>query len=362
MQRRGWSRERIAGLFNKLEVGGHPSWDATRVRDVLTRETYIGVEFYGMTRNIRDSETGTITTIRRPRDQWKRRDVPHLRIVSDDLWQKAQARLKESREAYRKRREDNPEGPTRTSVYPTMLVRPVCGYCGHDLILGRSGEYESYCCHNGTTGKKGCKLRTYKSVRVVVSAVVNHIKAAVFTPEFLADLVGKANAHLRTESRRPKGKAGPIRSEIKELETKRDRLLEVCEAGGGEVTVVVAKLKTYEGQLTELRARLREIEAPTEALPPITAADIERLVTDLPALLDGDVPTVAPILRELTGPVTVTQEKQEGQRGATWIAKFEVNMVPVLARLTRQQGCPTSGSWAYRRSEANTDPVRSSKY
>lgn len=343
-----WSKGRIAKHFNTLEVGGARTWDAGMIRQVLIRETYIGVEHYGMTRQRRDPETGAVVTIRRHRNEWLSRSVPHLRIISDEMWQKTQARLKECHEAYRKRMGDKTPGATRSSVYPTLLIRPVCGYCGNELWLGRAGKYASFCCLNGSSEKNGCKLRTYKSVGIVEKAVIGQLKSAVFTPGFINDLVSKANMHLRVEAKRPKGNAGAIQSEIKGLERKRDRLVEACAAGGGEVAAIVATLKSYEGQLTELRDRLRELEGPIEMPPPITVTDVERLVADLHTLLGEDTATVAPIIRELTGPVTVTQDEQEkGKRGATWIAQFEVNLVPVLTRLTRQQDCPSSGAWGY---------------
>lgn len=79
-------------------------------------------------------------------------------------------------------------------------------------------------------------------------------------------------------------------------------------------------------------------------------------MADLHALLTEDVASVAPILRELTGPVTVTQEKQQGKRGAVWIAEFSVNLVPVIARLTRQRSSSTSGAWGYLQSRGWKSP------
>lgn len=49
---------------------------------------------------------------------------------------------------------------------------------------------------------------------------------------------------------------------------------------------------------------------------------------ELPALLAEDVATVAPILREITGPVVITQGERTGKRGAVWIAKFRIDAVP----------------------------------
>jgi hypothetical protein len=140
------------------------------IRQLLTRDTYIGVEYYRKTYKVVDPDTGDITLGRRPRKEWNKREVPELRIVPDDLWQKTQLRLDECRKAYLKRKGDKKAGPTRTSVCPSVLVRPVCGYCGNELWLGWSGKYASFCYLNGSAGKNRCKFRSYKTVRIVEEA------------------------------------------------------------------------------------------------------------------------------------------------------------------------------------------------
>jgi DNA invertase Pin-like site-specific DNA recombinase len=344
----GWSKGKIARRLNDLKVGSMTTWDGSLIRQLLRRETYFGVEYYGMTYRVVAPETGDITIVRRPQKEWKWRDVPHLRIVPPDLEAKAKERLKACRAAYLKRAGDDTPGPRRASVYPTVLVRPVCGYCGRELYHGRSGKYATFCCPNGSAGKNGCRLRTYKTIRIVEEAVIDHLKLVVLTPDFIAALVGKANAYLKTESKRPKGNAARVCAEVKELTAKRDRLLRLWEKGDGELDDVASKMKKYKAQLATLRDRLREVEGPAEPLAPITVENVEAVVADRYALLREDVAAVAPILRELTGPVTVTlDEEQEGQRGSAWIARFAVNLVPAAARLARRRNCPTTGSWEY---------------
>ena len=77
-------------------------------------------------KRMEDSETGDIIMVRRPRDQWKRREVPRLRIVlDDDLWQKTQKRLQECRETYLKRRGESKSGP----LAPQSIRTCSCALC-----------------------------------------------------------------------------------------------------------------------------------------------------------------------------------------------------------------------------------------
>jgi DNA invertase Pin-like site-specific DNA recombinase len=71
---------------------GRPvGWAHTTVRDVLLRELYRGVIVWNQTRK-RD-RWGQHRQHARPEHDWMRVPAPHLRIVSDELWAAAHARL-----------------------------------------------------------------------------------------------------------------------------------------------------------------------------------------------------------------------------------------------------------------------------
>ncbi|OWK35689.1 hypothetical protein FRUB_07503 [Fimbriiglobus ruber] len=355
-----WSPGRIARTFNQAGVDGG-MWTRRKVVKMLTRETYIGVEWYGMTYQVRDPETGRVEVKARPQDEWKRRDVPHLRIISDELWAKAQQRLSEIKAAHRKSAGGPAdENPTRTSVYPTVLVRPDCGYCKSSLILGRSGKYASFFCGNGKDAKHGCQLTTYKSIRHVERSVVEVVRGRLVDPAFVTALTSAANAVLAADAARPVEDPDPVRTLIREVERKRDRLIALCErgAGTGGLDAVAAQIAGHEKRLRELRAQLHEIETrrPTP-LPSLTEADVTHWLTDLHRLLAGDIAAAAPVLHALTGPVEVTQEKTPGKRGAVWVAKFALTVGLVLAQLGGPADCPTADTWEYLRTRDWTTAV-----
>ena len=70
---------------------GRPAgWAPASVREILHRETYRGALIYGRTKK-RD-RSGDIAPTDRPPQEWTRVDAPHLRIVSEALWDAAHAR------------------------------------------------------------------------------------------------------------------------------------------------------------------------------------------------------------------------------------------------------------------------------
>jgi hypothetical protein len=142
-----WSPGRLARWFNEIKLGGMPTWAGAQVRQLLRRRIYIGLVVNGMTRQVRDPDTGAVTVQRRPRKEWRVRRERRLQILPFRLWKAARRKLAKGRAAYAKDRA--PDAPTRTELYPSVLVRPICGCCGAELMLGRSGKYASLCWLDG---------------------------------------------------------------------------------------------------------------------------------------------------------------------------------------------------------------------
>ena len=98
------SPNEIARAFNRSVVAGRDTWDRGQILEMLRRTAYVGVEYYGMRKQIRNSETGQQSIIWRPESEWLRRESPHLRIISDELWEKADGRMQACRDAYSAKR------------------------------------------------------------------------------------------------------------------------------------------------------------------------------------------------------------------------------------------------------------------
>lgn len=86
---------RIAKALNvSLAASPNGRWKASGVREVLKRDLYRGVEIFGKIRRGRVS--GKKVREHLPESEWKRREAPELRIVSEDLWNAAHAKMAEN--------------------------------------------------------------------------------------------------------------------------------------------------------------------------------------------------------------------------------------------------------------------------
>ena len=112
----------------------------------------------------------------------------------------------------------------------------------------------------------------------------------------------------------------------------------IDDAGKKTVKALVIRLQECERRLVELRRELVETRS-RSSLPaePLQLADIEAVLGDLRELLRAETPVVAPVLRMLTGPIVVEQVPSEGKKRPIWLAKFELNAVPVLVEILKKR-------------------------
>lgn len=111
------------------------------------------------------------------------------------------------RAAYRARKEGQKDnnGPrvSRAQAYPRRLVTPICSHCKTELSMEGSGKYSSLCCLNGSRGKKGCPLGTFKSTRMIEEALMGFLTKEIITKSFLEGVIKDANDFLEQERLRP---------------------------------------------------------------------------------------------------------------------------------------------------------------
>lgn len=121
------------------------SGEASRFRGILYNDLYRGMLVYNRTRRVMDPRTGRKKYVVNPIEDWVKVPVSELRIVSDDLWSKAQQIISERR---RNRSASNKVSIRRQKapVKSAQNVRPLtglvkCGWCGGIKNLANSARY-----------------------------------------------------------------------------------------------------------------------------------------------------------------------------------------------------------------------------
>ncbi|MBM3954766.1 MAG: recombinase family protein [Planctomycetes bacterium] len=205
----------VARLFNQERVAGMNSWSDGRIRDLYRRERLVGVDVFRKTRHVVNKQTGKRRVETLPEKNWLRREVPHLRILSDALASTVKQKLGQGAAAFGRKARRGDDRPHRVDLYPKLLIRPICGCCQTPMSLGRAaGKYRSLVCLNSIHGSKGCTNRGYKSERIINEAVLGRVMAVLFTDDFLDRLTEEVNGELSRAIRRPAASTKPLELEI----------------------------------------------------------------------------------------------------------------------------------------------------
>jgi hypothetical protein len=360
----------VAKLFNAEKASGKATWSDIRVRRLFHRERLVGKEVFRKTKQLRDRETGHVDVVERDRDEWMERDVPHLRILSDDLAAAVQAKLGEGAKRFGKKAEELAavgQKVSRVDVYPKVLVRPVCGDCGAPMVLGRStGKYKSFFCLNAVNGAHDCRNRGYKSARIIDEAVLGAVSAASFTEEFTTELTKDVNSRLAAAARRPKGSTKRLEQEIAKRERQVARVSRNLDDMEGDAAIksVIRKMADMERELEALRADL-VAERRRNQSPPVTRVKVKDVLAELNRLRDvllSDVSVAAPVLKALVGDVVVEARTVEGQAKPQMVARFTIDTVSAIAALQRGKMVvadgPTADLWEFLNGDRWIIPAR----
>jgi site-specific DNA recombinase len=340
----------IARLFNEHKVGGKQTWSDGRVRQHYGREKLVGKDVLHKTRQVIDRQTGKKKVIQLPESEWIWRDVPHLRILSDELAQAVHSKLSLGAESFGRKAKDRRKKVYRAELYPKVLIRPICGCCGNPMILGRSvGKYQSFFCFNASNGIKGCTNRGYKSARIIDDAVLGVVMATLFTDGFIADLTAEINKRLAWIARQPIPSTKKLEQEItnedRQLKRLTDRLAKLDDT---HLDAVLAKAEEMGRQLAAKRERLKELQRAGRRpkVKSVKEKDVVAALTQLRDLLQGDVGIAAQVLKALVGDVILETRQVEGKAKPQMVARFTINAVPALAVLDRGRPGETDGtSW-----------------
>lgn len=301
----GWSCQRIAHELNRLGVpslrGG--TWavsaiygNPARLAGVLNNELYVGRYVWNRSQWVKDPDTGRRTRIDRPRDEWSVTDMPHLRIVADDVWAAARARMA--------RREVKQQGGKKPTLFGGILR---CQHCGGPVVAVSKYQY-------------GCAARKDRGTCPGVLAprgdtdarLVEIIRGDLLTPEALTDMQRQAQEIAKTQRKEARQQAQQVGHRAAELQAEIGRLTDAL-AKMGYSDAIGARLRAAEAELAGLQAP--PPEPPQEAELQAAVENYRRMLENLGIALQDDTEVAREILRELLGAPVVGQD----DAGFPWV-------------------------------------------
>ncbi len=183
----GWSCQRIAAELNRQRVGSPraSTWAVSALygspakgSGVLNNELYVGRYIWNRSQWVKEPDTGKRQRIVRPRQEWSVIERPELRILSDQLWAAARARMNTPR---------GQGGARGRSAAPRTLFGGMmrCGRCGGAVIAIDARCYG--CAARKDRGASVCIGMTARR-RDIDDRLLSVVKEELLAPEAIAEV------------------------------------------------------------------------------------------------------------------------------------------------------------------------------
>lgn len=266
--------------------GSHP-WsdttsrgDHTRRTGILHNELNIGRLVWNRQRCIKGPSTGNRIARPNSENEWIVQEVAHLRIIDQDLWDKAQAKLANIRTNARvtKAREKKFWEKRRAKHLLTGLAR--CGVC--------SGTYASvgrdYLARGNARRQGACSNKKSIPRPELENLILDGLRSRLMAPDLVKVFVSAFHQEWNAAASERNRHQAARRHELEQVSKKLEGLIDAI-AGGLRSDSLQEQLDRLEGQKKALAANLGATAAPAPRFHPNLAElyrqKVERLQESL---------------------------------------------------------------------------------
>ena len=229
---------------------------------ILNNMLYVGVRVWNRSKFRRNPETDKKNSRLRTEDEIVSVDVPHLRIVDDELWTAVKARQGKQRTLLKGAA---PQALRRRKFLLSGLVK--CGQCGGNMTVAGAGDRRAYYCANAKEkGPSACSgfpgLRLDKLQPAVLSALRNQL----LTPDAVEHFQREFAARMKEERSQTQSQERALTRAIGEAQKAIDGCMRAIRADAATRTVY-DELRAAEEKKASLEARISELPARAPELP-----------------------------------------------------------------------------------------------
>ena len=277
-----------------------------RCAGILQNELYVGRLVWNKVRMVKDPDTGKRLSRPNLKTDWRIAEVPHLAIVSADLFEAAQKRRQE-----------------RTQTHPSLQRRPRrmlsgllrCGACGAGMSTNgedKSGRVRIRCSAAKESGT--CSDGKTFYLDSVEKAVLGGLRAEMRAPKVIAEYVRIYLEERKRLAASSNAKRQRMEQQLGQLNREIDRLIDAIAKGHGDPAVLGPRSTALDADRKRLSEELQnEPPAPKAvALHPAILKRYEEQLQQLEKALGRGVNAgdaeAAEAIRDLVETVTVFRD------------------------------------------------------
>lgn len=239
---------------------GTGSWSPGAIRAMLYRDRYRGILVYGKIK--KGYRSGTKVRDTQNEHEWIRVDAPHLRIISEALWDSTMKRRGSKRERGR---------TSNRGATPKYLLSGVsrCGICGGPVKVSNSKAGQEVikvysCAYHRERGS--CKNSLRRPVAKVDAVVIDWIRENVLTEAVITGALAELRRRIKARSSTSATEVEDLRKQAANLRKEIDRFVCAIASSDTPPTALVKALSEREEQVRGVDARIRVLQTAPSAL------------------------------------------------------------------------------------------------
>jgi len=329
------NREGVPGLRNRPWIDATIRGNPVAGTGILNNELYAGVLVWNRQRFIKNPETGTRVSRVNAESEWIRTEVPHLRIVDDELWQAVRERQRGISALYGPNLANTREGRAKRlhlTNRPVTLLSGLltCGCCGGRISMVMTDRYacrnhlRKGICDNGRTIRRD----------EIEARVLAGLKDKLVSSEAVAEAVRAYAKETNRLNRDRRAQAKTDQKALAKIERAIAGIMAAIEDGMYQPSMK-ARMAELERDKAEIIARMAQAPADVPDVHPNIASVYRRNVERFTeALNDPDGGReAAEALRSLIGEIVLTPGPKRGEVHA----ELRGELMGILAFATDQK-------------------------
>ncbi len=248
------------GVWNASTINGHRQ----RKNGILRNHLYIGIRLWGRTEKVKSPIDGK-TQIRLKTEEELQYEVPELRIVEQELWDRVQSLLPNRENAKYRKRADN-----------LLSGKMKCGVCGSSYISNGGGKHLKFGC-GGRRERSDCTNRRMIARNIIDNSVLYAISQHLLDGEHVQEAIKSYNGELATHLKSLNTAAPKLKKRLKQISEARMKLLVLLERGI-EPSAIEARLLELDAEERLKKNQLENAPKPLEVDPTEALASYREVV------------------------------------------------------------------------------------